>query len=76
MNEPIFIEIEDLKPGYLYHINSLLSQLSTSSHTITEADLNSLISSSQSHLYALEYDEKFIGMVTLCIYQSPTGRHG
>lgn len=74
MNEPIFIEIEDLKPGYLDHINSLLSQLSTSSHTITEADLNSLISSSQSHLYALEYDEKFIGMVTLCIYQSPTGR--
>jgi ribosomal protein S18 acetylase RimI-like enzyme len=74
MNEPRFIEIEDLKPGYLDNINSLLSQLSTSSHTLTEAELNSLIASPQSHLYALEYDEKIIGMVTLCIYQCPTGR--
>ena len=74
MNEPRFIEIEDLKPGYLDNINSLLSQLSTSSHTLTEAELNCLIASPQSHLYALEYDEKIIGMVTLCIYQCPTGR--
>lgn len=63
-----------MKPGYLDNINSLLSQLSTSSHTLTEAELNSLIASPQSHLYALEYDEKIIGMVTLCIYQCPTGR--
>ena len=74
MNEPRFIEIEDLKPGCLEAINRLISQLSTSSHTLAEAELNSLIASSQSHLYALEYDEKIIGMVTLCIYQCPTGR--
>lgn len=74
MNEPRFIEIEDLKPDYLEAINSLIAQLSTSSHTFTEAELNSLIASPQSHLYALEYDEKIIGMVTLCIYQCPTGR--
>lgn len=74
MNEPRFIEIEDLKPDYLEAINRLISQLSTSSHTLTEAELNSLIASPQSHLYALEYDEKIIGMVTLCIYQCPTGR--
>ena len=74
MNEPRFIEIEDLKPDYLEAINRLISQLSTSSHILTEAELNSLIASPQSHLYALEYDEKIIGMVTLCIYQCPTGR--
>lgn len=74
MNEPRFIEIEDLKPDYLEVINRLIAQLSTSSHTFTEAELNSLIASPQSHLYALEYDEKIIGMVTLCIYQCPTGR--
>lgn len=74
MNEPRFIEIEDLKPDYLEAINRLIAQLSTSSHTFTEAELNSLIASPQCHLYALEYDEKIIGMVTLCIYQCPTGR--
>ena len=74
MNEPRFIEIEDLKPDYLEAINRLIAQLSTSSHTFTEAELNSLIASPKSHLYALEYDEKIIGMVTLCIYQCPTGR--
>ena len=74
MNEPRFIEIEDLKPDYLEAINRLIAQLSTSSHTFTEAELNSLIASPQSHLYALEYDEKIIGMVTLCIYQCPTER--
>ena len=74
MNEPRFIEIEDLKPDYLEAINRLIAQLSTSSHTFTEAELNSLIASPQSHLYALEYDEKIIGMVTLCIYHCPTGR--
>ncbi len=74
MNEPRFIEIEDLKPDYLEAINRLIAQLSTSSHTFTEAELNSLIASPQSHLYALEYDEKIIGMVTLCIYQCPIGR--
>lgn len=74
MNEPRFIEIEDLKPDYLEAINRLIAQLSTSSHTFTEAELNCLIASPQSHLYALEYDEKIIGMVTLCIYQCPTGR--
>lgn len=74
MNEPRFVEIEDLKPDYLEAINRLIAQLSTSSHTFTEAELNSLIASPQSHLYALEYDEKIIGMVTLCIYQCPTGR--
>ena len=74
MNEPRFIEIEDLKPDYLEAINRLIAQLSTSSHTFTEAELNSLIASPQSHLEALEYDDKIIGMVTLCIYQWPTGR--
>ena len=63
-----------MKPDYLEAINRLIAQLSTSSHTFTEAELNSLIASPQSHLYALEYDEKIIGMVTLCIYQCPTGR--
>lgn len=73
MKEPRLIELSELKPGYLASINNLLSQLSDSVHTITEEDLNSLLSSSQSHLYVLESDGQFIGMTTLCLYQCPTG---
>ena len=73
MKEPRLIELTELKPGYLASINNLLSQLSDSVHTITEEELNSLLSSSQSHLYVLESDGQFIGMTTLCLYQCPTG---
>ena len=73
MKEPRLIELTELKPGYLANINNLLSQLSDSVHTITEEELNSLLSSSQSHLYVLEADGQFIGMTTLCLYQCPTG---
>ena len=73
MKEPRLIELTALKPGYLASINNLLSQLSDSVHTITEEELNSLISSSQSRLFVMECDNQFIGMVTLCLYQCPTG---
>lgn len=73
MKEPRLIELTELKPGYLASINNLLSQLSDSVHTITEEELNTLLSSSQSHLYVLESDGQFIGMTTLCLYQCPTG---
>ncbi len=73
MKEPRLIELTEMKPGYLENINNLLSQLSDSMHTITEEELNTLISSSQSHLYVLEADGQFIGMTTLCLYQCPTG---
>ena len=73
MKEPKLIELTELKPGYLENINNLLSQLSDSVHTITEEGLNTLLSSSQSHLYVLESDGQFIGMTTLCLYQCPTG---
>ena len=73
MKEPRLIELTEMKPGYLASINNLLSQLSDSVHTITEEELNTLISSSQSHLYVLEADGQFIGMTTLCLYQCPTG---
>ena len=73
MNEPRLIELTALKPGYLASINNLLSQLSDSVHTIDEEELNTLLSSSQSHLYVLESDGQFIGMTTLCLYQCPTG---
>ena len=73
MKEPRLIELTELMPGYLASINNLLSQLSDSVHTITEEELNTLLSSSQSHLYVLEVDGQFIGMTTLCLYQCPTG---
>lgn len=73
MKEPRLKELTEMQPGYLASINNLLSQLSDSVHTITEEELNTLISSSQSHLYVLESDEQFIGMTTLCLYQCPTG---
>ena len=73
MKEPKLIELTELKPGCLENINNLLSQLSDSVHTISEEELNTLLSSSQSHLYVLESDGQFIGMTTLCLYQCPTG---
>lgn len=73
MKEPRLIELTEMQPGYLENINNLLSQLSDSVHTITEEELNTLLSSSQSHLYVLESDGQFIGMTTLCLYQCPTG---
>ena len=73
MKEPRLIELTEMKPGYLASINNLLPQLSDSVHTITEEELNTLLSSSQSHLYVLESDGQFIGMTTLCLYQCPTG---
>ena len=73
MKEPRLKELTEMQPGYLASINNLLSQLSDSVHTITEEELNTLISSSQSHLYVLEFDGQFIGMTTLCLYQCPTG---
>ena len=73
MKEPRLKELTEMQPGYLVSINNLLSQLSDSVHTITEEELNTLISSSQSHLYVLESDGQFIGMTTLCLYQCPTG---
>lgn len=73
MKEPRLKELTEMQPGYLGNINNLLSQLSDSVHTITEEELNTLLSSSQSHLYVLESDGQFIGMTTLCLYQCPTG---
>ncbi len=73
MKEPRLKELTEMQPGYLENINNLLSQLSDSMHTITEEELNTLLSSSQSHLYVLESDGQFIGMTTLCLYQCPTG---
>ena len=73
MKEPRLIELTEMKPGYLASINNLLLQLSDSIYTITEEELNTLLSSSQSHLYVLESDGQFIGMTTLCLYQCPTG---
>ena len=73
MKEPRLKELTEKQPGYLENINNLLSQLSDSVHTITEEELNTLLSSSQSHLYVLESDGQFIGMTTLCLYQCPIG---
>lgn len=73
MKEPRLKELTEMQPGYLENINNLLSQLSDSVHTITEEELNTLLSSSQSHFYVLESDGQFIGMTTLCLYQCPTG---
>ncbi len=73
MKEPRLKELTEMQPGYLENINNLLSQLSDSVHTITEEELDTLLSSSQSHLYVLESDGQFIGMTTLCLYQCPTG---
>lgn len=74
MEKTTFQEIKEFQPSYLADINLLLSQLSSSHPVITQQELQQILLSSCSHLYVLFFEERIIGMATLCTYLCPTGR--
>ena len=74
MEKTTFQEIKEFQPSYLADINLLLSQLSSSHPVISQQDLLNILSASNSHLFVLLFEERIIGMATLCTYLCPTGR--
>lgn len=67
-------ELKEVAEIYVEAINALLKQLSTSPQQFTADSLLEIISSSASHLFILECEEKPVGMLTLGEYLAPTGR--
>ena len=74
MERITFKELKEFQPSYLADMNLLLSQLSSSHPTLDDQELQNILSSSNSHLYTLLYEERIVGMITLCTYLCPTGR--
>ena len=74
MEELTFKEIIEFQPSYLADINHLLSQLDSSLRAMERQELQSILSSQDSHLYALFHEERIIGMITLCCYRCPASR--
>lgn len=74
MEKTTFQEIKEFQPSYLADINLLLSQLSSCHLVISQQELLNILSSPNSHLYVLLFEERIIGMATLCTYLCPTGR--
>ena len=54
-------------------INQLLPQLSKSAKPLNLKDLKGLIECSSTHLYFAEEDEMVLGMLSLVVFQIPTG---
>ncbi len=75
---PMYIkEITEHTTGLQEAVSRFLSQLTAKERKITEADLNALITSENSHLFvAIDDDGTFAGMITVGIYLAPTGRKG
>jgi len=57
----------------LEDINQLLSQLSKSAKPLNLDDLEGLIECSSTRLYFAEEDEMVLGMLSLVVFQIPTG---
>lgn len=70
-------EITSNTAGLIDAITRLLRQLTAKERQLTETDLNALIASDNSHLFAAVDDEGYVaGMITVGIYHAPTGRKG
>lgn len=74
MEETRIIEAKAIVHEYVAAIDSLLNQLTPDSPPFTETHLGSIISSPDSHLFLLICGWKIIGMMTVAVYNSPTGR--
>lgn len=74
MEEPRIIEAKAIVHEYVAAIDNLLTQLTPDSPPFTESHLSSIISSPDSHLFLLICGWKIIGMMTIAVYNSPTGR--
>jgi ribosomal protein S18 acetylase RimI-like enzyme len=63
----------EFSPELLQAVTSLLPQLTSSSRTITEHELKSMIASPTTTLLIASKDRKVIGMISLSVAQMPTG---
>lgn len=67
-------EVEQFKPEYLDAVNRLLRQLCSSPCVMSAESLQNLIDEPQSHLLLLVVEGRVVGMCTIGLYSSPTGR--
>ena len=68
------IEPDSLKTEYLLGVNRLLCQLSATANPMSYDQFKRLISSTTSHFYIAKDNDIVIGMCTLAVYDTPTGR--
>ena len=67
------IKISTYSQEYHEAMQRFLDQLTTNPMTLTEAMFRQLLDSDNSHLFFLVKDEQIAGMLTVGIYDSPTG---
>lgn len=66
-------EVTEAREEYVDVVNRLLVQLSSSPSTFTYEHLARIAGSSSTHLFFAEYDGVVAGMLTLGVYDAPTG---
>ena len=68
-------EITTFRPEYKDVINRFLVQLAGEEYLITDQQIESIISDPNSHLFfAANDDGKYMGMISIGLYITPTGR--
>jgi ribosomal protein S18 acetylase RimI-like enzyme len=67
------IEVKEFSNEYLDAINRLICYLVPEPLQFMETDLRKLLASGNNHLFLLKDDNRIAGMLTICIYRSPTG---
>lgn len=67
------IEIHNYTPEYLEIVQQFLNQLTSHPMVLTEDAFKKLLADTSSHLFFLLKDNEIAGMLTVGIYQSPTG---
>ena len=71
--EFLIFKVTEAKEEYAKAIERLLPQLSSSHHTFTLNQLQSLVANNGTHLFLLQTEGAIAGMLTLCGALSPTG---
>ena len=66
-------KIEKVSDTDLTKINKLLPQLSASAQNLDHATLTNIIESDSSHVLVARENEEIFGMLTLIVFQIPTG---
>lgn len=67
------VEVKEATTNNLKIIQHLLGFLTNNKPTITLNNLDEIIMSPHTHLFFATDDEHVAGMLTLCLYRSPTG---
>lgn len=67
------VRVEHIDTSLINSINHLLRQLTSREILFTEQTLRQIIECPASHLFVMYDDEAIVGMITLALYQAPTG---